>query len=78
MDPLEKYFVHLLHDSQFMDLDPIKLKPTWANKITGDNIIAKCIDRFLIAERLLNKNIMIRKWVDLGGEYDHLPIFLEI
>ena len=61
-----------------MDLDPIKYNPTWNNIRTGETRIAKRLDRFLSAENLLGKDLMLRQWIDSGSDSDHLPIFLEI
>jgi hypothetical protein len=40
--------------------------------------VAKRIDRFLVVESLLDLPVQFRKWVDSGGESDHMPIILEI
>lgn len=77
-DLLVDYFEHLLNDCRLIDIAPEKLKPTWTNKRTGQRRISKRLDRFLLAEHLLEQNYNFRQWVDLGGVSDHSPICLEI
>ena len=72
------YFVHLLQASQLVDLDPMKLKPTWTNRRIGEDRIAKRLDRFVLVERMLSMDLMIKQWVDSIGDSDHMPICLEI
>ena len=57
-----------------MDLDPIEFKPTWKNRRTGEYRIEKRLDRFLLEERLLTLDPMIKQWVDYGGDTYHLSI----
>ena len=60
-----------------MDIEPIKLKPTWHNNRCGDGRVAKRLDRFLISEKMLDHQQYMSQWVGCGGRSDHLPIFLE-
>jgi len=39
--------------------------------------VAKCLDRFLLTEDLLESSDLVRQWVTFGVELDHLPILLE-
>ena len=55
-----------------------KLKPTWRNNRSGDARVAKRIDRFLVAEQLVDRFFLVRQWVGSGGLSDHFPIFFEI
>lgn len=61
-----------------LDIEPIKLKPTWRNNRGGDARVAKRIYRFLVAEQLVDRFFQIRQWVGSGGASDHFPIFFEI
>ena len=40
--------------------------------------MAKRLDRFLVAEQLVDRFFLVRQWVGSGGNSDHFPIFLEI
>ena len=40
--------------------------------------MAKRLDRFILAESLLEKEMMFKQWVDLVADLDHFPIYLEI
>ena len=44
----------------------------------GEERIAKRLDRFLLAEDLLEEELMFKQCVDSGADSDHLPICLEI
>ena len=41
LDTLALFFINHLHNLKLVDLDPHKLKPTWTNKIMGEEWIAK-------------------------------------
>ena len=60
-----------------MDIESIKLKPTWHNNGCGDGRVAKRLDRFLVSEKMLDRQHFMKHWVGCGGRSDHLPIFLE-
>jgi hypothetical protein len=53
VDPLSDYFIQKLEDKGLIDVEPIKLRPTWWNKQVGVDMIAKRIDKFLISKGLL-------------------------
>jgi len=78
VDSLAGYFVQMLAVKGWLDIDPIKLKPTWKNNRCGDARVAKRIDRFLVAEQLVDRFFQVRQWVGSGGISDHFPIFFEI
>ena len=40
--------------------------------------MAKRIDRFLVAEQLVDRFFLVRQWVGSGGLSDHFHIFFEI
>ena len=60
-----------------MDTEPIKLKPTWHNNRCGDGRVAKRLDRFLVSEKMLDRQHFMKQWVGCVGRSDHFPIFLE-
>ena len=67
-----------LMEKGLLDIEPVKLKPTWRNNRCGDARVAKRIDRFLVAEQLVDSFFLARQWVGSGGHSDHFPIFFEI
>ena len=77
VDPLASFFSNLLQNIKMVDLDPQKLKPTWTNRRTGEDRIAKRPDRFLLVESLLGRDLMFKQWMDSGANSDNMPIFLE-
>ena len=77
-DSLAGYFTQKLVENNLLDIEPIKLKPTWRNNRGGDRRVAKRIDRFLVSEQLVERMLLVQQWVDSGGASDHFPIYIEI
>lgn len=76
---LAGYFVQKLHECHLIDIDPIKLKPTWTNKRAREYKVANRLDHFLISQGLLMmQNMMFRQWADSREESDLYQICLEI
>ena len=59
-DLLSEYFSQKLIERNWLDIEPIKLKPTWHNNRCGDGRMAKCLDHFLISEYLMEQQHFIR------------------
>ena len=78
VDPLTIFFSNLLQNIKMVDLDPQKLKPTWTNRRHGEDRIEKILDKFLMEESLLGRDLMFKQWVDSGVDSYHFPICLEI
>jgi len=76
-DVLPDLFIQKLAGRNMIDLEPVKLKPTWRNNRVGDHRVAKRLDRFLISEQLVESNLNFRQWIGSGGASDNFPIFLE-
>jgi hypothetical protein len=53
-DKQSGFFLSLLENSRLVDIEPMKLSPTWKNFKIGDEEVAKRLDRFLVSEALLN------------------------
>lgn len=78
-DPLTDFFKFHLIQKDLVDIDPIKLEPTWRNRRIGEGRIAKRLDRFLVGDSIVgSRDLQSRQWVEWGGESDHNPILLEI
>eukprot|EP00253_Pinus_taeda_P006972 PITA_06972 len=76
-DPLTDFFSQAFLDKKLTDPSPTKLKPTWRNRRSGEDRIAKRLDRFLISEGLIQKVPLFRQWVEVWN-FDHFPIFLDL
>jgi hypothetical protein len=76
-DTLSIFFIHAFERRGLLDIEPNKLNLTWRNRRNGDGRVAKRLDRFLVAEHLVDSLYLIRQWVACGGELDHSPIVLE-
>jgi hypothetical protein len=61
-----------------IDVDPLKLRPTWRNMKIGEDKIEKRIDHFLVSESFVDGPFQFCQWVGNGGESNHFPIFLEV
>ena len=75
-DKQSGFFLFLLENSRLVDIEPVKLSPTWRNFKTGDEEVGKRLDRFLVYEALLNLGSNFRIGVEVGGISDHHPISL--
>ena len=77
-DTLSDYFRHLLSSHHLVDPFITSPSPTWRNRRTGDDLVARRLNHFLIKEGLLQNLGSLRQWIGSGGISDHSPIFLEI
>eukprot|EP00253_Pinus_taeda_P011302 PITA_11302 len=77
-DTLTGFFIQFLKDHNLIDPSPISLTPTWRNRRTEEDRIAKRLDRFLISEGLIRLVPLFRQWVEAIGNSDHFPIFLDL
>jgi hypothetical protein len=48
VDILVGFFHNLLNQVGVVDIEPIKLKPTWSNNKSGEDCVSKRLERFLI------------------------------
>ena len=49
-DFLTEYFSHRLIERNWLDIEPVKIKPTWKNNRCGERWVAKRLDRFLVSD----------------------------
>ena len=75
---LSYFFSRLFESKELVDIQPLKLTPTWRNNRSGDQAISKSLDRFFLLENLLSKSLIIKSWVEVGGMLDHLLVLLQI
>jgi endonuclease/exonuclease/phosphatase family metal-dependent hydrolase len=60
-----------------VDVAPAEIVPTWRNGRSGDDSIAKWLDRIYVAEDLIASTLRYRTWVQFPFLSDHAPVFLE-
>jgi exonuclease III len=65
-DPLSSYFTQKLEELNFLDIEPVKFKPTWRNNRVEEDSIAKRLDHFLIKDTLLEKSFHLKQWIGHG------------
>jgi hypothetical protein len=52
-DPQAEFFAHLFEELNLVDVEPVKLLPTWRDSRRGRAGISKRLDRFLVARKVL-------------------------
>eukprot|EP00253_Pinus_taeda_P036400 PITA_36400 len=77
-DPLSEFFANTLQAHNLIDVNLIKVKPTWRNRRAVEGRVAKRLDHFLISEDMIANIPMFRQWVGEGGNSDHFPILMEL
>lgn len=77
VDSLSDTLTSLLEDHHWVDIPSARLQYTWSNNRSGEQGLARRLDRFLIKEALYTCLPRIRQWVGSGGISDHRPIYLE-
>jgi hypothetical protein len=71
-------FSELFTANNLIDVKPHSLVPTWRNGRTGQEAIARRLDRFLVAEAFLSTSIFPLSWVEFPFVSDHAPILLQL
>jgi len=59
-----------------VDIGPIKLRPTWINNRSSQDIVTK-ISNFWFEPILIHKVEKLKTWVGATRIFDHYPIRLE-
>ena len=60
VDLLMDYFTQKLVERNWLDIEPIKLKPTWKKNRCREGRVAKRMDCFLVAEYVVKKHHQLR------------------
>ena len=76
MDKYQEDFRELLAHSPLSDLETKYGWFTWNNRRGGDNLVASCIDRFLLLENVIQGTREIREIFLPAVSSDHWPISL--
>jgi len=53
IESLSTFFENILENHSLIDISSVRIQLTWRNRRTGDDKLARRLDRFLIKERLL-------------------------
>eukprot|EP00253_Pinus_taeda_P029818 PITA_29818 len=77
-DPSMDDFNELITNLRLVDTPTTNGVFTWNNRRGGRNQIASKLDRFLLSEQVLNKDVFIEAKILPGLGSDHWPICLEI
>jgi hypothetical protein len=78
VDPLQHFFIHLVQNGGLVDVEPVKILPTWRNGRKGQDYIAKRLDQFLISEKLVSLGIRYRSWICNDKISNHMPTMLQL
>jgi hypothetical protein len=76
--PAEATYKEIIASNNLIDIQPIRLVPTWRNGRAGPDAIARRLDRFLVAEGLLSSFVAPSSWVEYPYLSDHAPILLQL
>eukprot|EP00253_Pinus_taeda_P009203 PITA_09203 len=71
-------FNELIEDLRLVDIQTINGICTWNNRRGGKNQIASRLDRFLVSEGIMNKDIFVETKIMPSLGSDHWPIRLEV
>jgi hypothetical protein len=75
-DTQRGFFLSLLSKHHLVDLESLKLVPTWQNHHIGREVVTKRMDTFLALETLVGKWMLVHSSVYEGGISDNWPIIL--
>eukprot|EP00253_Pinus_taeda_P027885 PITA_27885 len=78
MDHFMDKFNELIEDLRLVDIQTINGICTWNNRRGGKNQIASRLDRFLVSEGIMNKDIFVEAKIMPSLGSDHWPIRLEV
>eukprot|EP00253_Pinus_taeda_P001856 PITA_01856 len=78
VDKVMEQFGDLIRDQNLIDIQTINGSHTWNNRRGGANQIASRLDRFLISEQIMLKDVFIEATILPVAGSDHWPIKLEI
>eukprot|EP00253_Pinus_taeda_P015439 PITA_15439 len=78
MDKVMEQFGDLIRDQHLIDIQTINGSHTWNNQRGGANQIASRLDRFLISEQIMLKDVFIEATILPVAGSDHWPVKLEI
>ena len=77
-DTLSSYFKELSICYNLIDIPLLKAGPTWTNGRRGAENVSKRLDRFLVAEGLIDRFGRYRSWIDQVLASDHKPVTLQV
>ena len=75
---LASYFNIYFHNNKIIDIVPRKVVPTWWNGRSGEDFIAKRLDKTFIFEELLDTVGIYRAWVEYPFISDHASVLLQL
>lgn len=75
-DRQKGFFLSFMEAESLVDLEPVKFSPTWRNFRTGNDVVDKRLDCFLISEKLMDMGLIFKAKIEEGGSLDHRPISL--
>lgn len=71
-----EYFDEMITEQRFVDIPTINDIHTWNNRRGGKNQIASRLDRFLVEEQVLNRDVYVEAKIMSTMGSDHWPIRL--
>lgn len=77
-DQYMEMFNDMIDDIRLVDIQTINGVYTWNNRRGGKNQIASRLDRFLVSETIMNKDVFVEEKIMPSLGSDHWPIRLEV
>jgi hypothetical protein len=76
--PAEASYKEIFDTNNLIDVQPIRLSPTWRNGRAGPDAIARRLDRFFVADSFLSSSVAPSSWVASPFFSDHAPVLLQL
>jgi hypothetical protein len=78
VDSQSYFFIYFIANHKLVDMNHVKLVPTWRNLRTQKEVVSKRLDIFISSEAFLSLVILIKSSVGEGGTSNHHPIILKV
>lgn len=78
IEPDMEVFRYMISEQRMVDIQTINGTHTWNNRRDGSNQIASRLDRFLVSEQIMNRDVYIDAMILPATGSDHWPVKLEI
>jgi len=75
---IEDFYRELFISKKLIDVKPPKLVPTWRNGRSGQDAIARRLDRCFVIEGLLSTAGLYKSWVEYPYVSDHAPFLIQL
>jgi len=75
---LEEYFHHSMEAHKLVDVEPVKLIPTWRNFKKNRDVVSKILDHFFVSKARVEGTFLLKYWVGSRGLSYHFQIIFKM